>query len=216
VASVLLLPPVGAVGKGPPEGVGEGTETAAPHVPPQAKVRSAPPGQSQRPDPAPHRAPAQVEAPGEAAPPGPPAEAPPAWTPGSAHARGTTPAHGGHHSSAPSPSSAPAGPAERAPDSSSPGDDAQGGGDVPSGSDPEPTHAPDTGGAVERSSGGDGGAVAGEIDSFAGDDTTELMPDAGPATLPFTGFELMLMASFGLAAVAAGAALRRRARQGRA
>ena len=35
--------------------------------------------------------------------------------------------------------------------------------------------------------------------------------DAGPASLPFTGFQLVLLAMIGLGAIAGGAALRRAA-----
>jgi hypothetical protein len=49
--------------------------------------------------------------------------------------------------------------------------------------------------------------VAGEV---AGD-TVELPKDASPATLPFTGLQLALMALAGVAAATAGLTLRRTA-----
>jgi hypothetical protein len=215
VASALLSLPLVAIGKGPPEGVGGGPGTALPTVPPQANVPNSPPGQVNRPDPAPHGAPPGQVKPDEAPSPGPPAEAPPASTPGSAHAKGTTPAQRGHHTAAPSLPEAPAGPAASAPDWSSPDKGAQAGGDAGQVSHPDSPDVPERSGAVERSPGGNGG-VAGAVDGSAGDDTMELMPDASPASLPFTGFQLTLMAIFGLAAIAAGAALWRGARQRRA
>jgi hypothetical protein len=46
------------------------------------------------------------------------------------------------------------------------------------------------------------GAVAGEA--------VELPDDASPATLPFTGFQLALLAAIGIATVAAGVLVRQR------
>jgi hypothetical protein len=46
------------------------------------------------------------------------------------------------------------------------------------------------------------GAVAGEA--------VELPEDASPATLPFTGFQLALLAAIGLATAAGGVLVRRR------
>jgi hypothetical protein len=43
-------------------------------------------------------------------------------------------------------------------------------------------------------------------------DAADLPPDASPETIPFTGFQLALMAMAGLTALAGGAVLRRGAR----
>jgi len=77
--------------------------------------------------------------------------------------------------------------------------------DAPSGrhSAPEPTGALDLPSA--GSPGGNGGvaaAVAGEA--------VELPEDASPATLPFTGLQLALLALIGLATSAAGVLVRQR------
>jgi hypothetical protein len=62
-----------------------------------------------------------------------------------------------------------------------------------------------------QSDGTDGGgsqagtAVATDVEIAAGESGDE----AGPAALPFTGFQLLLLAMLGLGAIAGGAALRR-------
>jgi hypothetical protein len=77
---------------------------------------------------------------------------------------------------------------------------------VPSGrhSAPEPTGALDLPSA--GSPGGDGGGVAGAV----ADEAVELPEDASPATLPFTGLQLALLALVGLATAAGGLLVRHR------
>jgi hypothetical protein len=53
-------------------------------------------------------------------------------------------------------------------------------------------------------------------DTQIADDPTSIPPDASPAKLPFTGLQLALMGMLGMAAIAAGAALRRGVRTRRA
>ncbi|MEA2409116.1 MAG: hypothetical protein QOE69_3235, partial [Thermoleophilaceae bacterium] len=56
----------------------------------------------------------------------------------------------------------------------------------------------------------------GPTDVQIADQTVDLPADASPSTLPFTGLQLALMALLGLAALAAGTALRRGVRERRA
>jgi hypothetical protein len=225
-ALALLSVPVVALAKGPPDVVGGGTDTAGTVVPPQAQVPDPPPGQVNKPAPAPKQAPpGQAKAPGNVAA-TPPAQGPPASAPGSdrrasapgrQRPKGTPPApHGGN----------PPGHAKRP--GSTP---AEGSSDpVGAGGEPSPSGAPDegspSGGPGKRSPSaspdepdltdglelpradtpGSGGAeVAG---TFVGD-TVELPEDASPDTLPFTGLQLALIALAGIAALAAGLTLHR-------
>jgi hypothetical protein len=215
-ALALLLVPVVAIAKGPPPDAGGGQDPAGKKAPeaqaPAAAPKPAPPGQA-KPEPSGRakghaRSPAVVDdAPAEGAPSpagGPHAGGAPkknkpahAVTP-PGHAR-VAPGHAkpGSHSPAEGSSEPLSSSGEVAPSGGSP--------DAPSGRH----SAPDPAGALDlpsaRSPGGDGG-VAG---AMAGE-AVELPEDASPATLPFTGLQLALLALVGFATAAGGVLVRQR------
>jgi hypothetical protein len=227
-AVALLSVPVVALAKGPPEVKGEGTDTAQTVVPPQAKVPDLPPGQLNKPEPAPKPAPRGQANP---KPSGAPKPAPPghskheAAAPAPGNSRGpdgSGPARGGPETKPPAhararghvkhrPSSEPA---EESADPASPPDEPTqpGSPDAPSRS--PSADEPDLTGGIhlpsadepEGEEGGDGDVAAAVVS-----DTVELPEDASPETLPFTGIQLALLALIGLATIGAGLALRRTA-----
>jgi hypothetical protein len=182
-ALALLSVPVIALGKGPQEVKGGGTDTAATVVPPQANVAPPPPGQVDNPAAAPKPAPPYGLARGHAPqrPSSEPAEGSgqPASPPGSGS--------GSPDSGSRSPNEPSRSPSGRSRSAGEP--DVTGGIDLPSAAAPE---------------NGDGGVPAAVVS-----DTVELPAEANPETLPFTGLPLALMTLAGLAALAAGLALRR-------
>jgi hypothetical protein len=216
-AFALFSVPVVALAKGPPDVVGGGPKTATTVVAPQANVPDPPPGQLNKPDPAPR---GHAKAPGQASTPAPAVEAPPAGTPGSS--RANPPARRGPKAGTPPRphNGQPPGHAKRGPDSEAARGSSELGGAAnqpsPAGSPDERSSSgsprqPDPTGALELPSADapnddDGGVAAAVVR-----DTVELPDDASPETLPFTGLQLALIALAGLAAVAAGLTLRRSA-----
>lgn len=227
-AMALLSVPVVALAKGPPDVVGGGTDTAGTVAAPQAQVPDPPPGQANTPAPAPKPAPpGQAKAPRKVAA-TPPAQAPPASTPGSDR-RASTPAGRGPKGTPPAPHGGnPPGHAKRGPGS----EPAEGSSDPGGAGEPSPSGAPDAGsppggpgkrspsaspdepdltGALELPRADAPGSGGAEIAGALVGDTVELPEDASPETLPFTGLQLALIALAGIAALAAGLALRRSA-----
>jgi hypothetical protein len=227
-AFALLSVPVIALGKGPPEDKGQGTETATTVVPPEAKVPSPPPGHANKPaaepKPAPKSPPAgqvkpkavprgqakrQAAAPAPVPGRGPDGSGPPgqgvkkSGAPPHGHARG----HSKHHPSS-----------EPADGSSDPGESpAEPGGGA--GSPEEPTRSPagdepDVTGGIDLPRAddvnGDGGQEA-DVGGAVVAETVELPEDASPETLPFTGLGLAFITLGGLIALAGGLLLRRTA-----
>jgi hypothetical protein len=225
-AFALLSVPVIALGKGPPELKGGGTDTAATVASPEANVPDPPPGQVDQPAPAPKPAPAGQAKPKPAGPkPAPPGQAKrqgvaPAPSngrgpegsgptghalkksgpPPHGHARG----HAKHHaSSEPADGSAdPGGAPNQSGGAGSPDEPPR----SPSSDKLDPTGDIALPPADEPVSIDDGNDVAAAVVA----DTVELPEDASPETLPFTGLGLAFIALGGLAALAGGLMLRRR------
>jgi hypothetical protein len=227
-AFALLSVPVIALGKGPPEVKGGGTETATTVVPPEAKVPSPPPGQVD--NPAPKPAPAGQAKPKPAPKPTPPGQAKrqaaaPAPAPGRGPDGSGPPGHAGKKSGPP-PHGRARGHAKHRPSaepvegSSDPGSaPAQpGGGGTPDEPPRSPSdREPDVTGGIDLPSADDVITDDGEADDGEADvagalvgDTVDLPEDASPETLPFTGLGLAFIALGGLAALAGGLMLRRR------
>jgi hypothetical protein len=222
-AFALLSVPVIALGKGPPDVTGDGTDTAKTVVPPEAKVPDPPPGQLNKPDPAPKPAPAGQAKPKpapKATPRGQAKRQGAAPVPGNAHGPdGAGPPGGSRKKSGPPPHGQARGHTKHQPSS----EPAEGSGEPGSPPD-EPTRAgspddpsrapsgdrPDVTGGIDLPSADEPVSVEdGEVAGAVVGDTVELPEDASPETLPFTGLQLALMALGGFAALAAGLALRR-------
>jgi hypothetical protein len=215
-AIALLWVPVVAVATGPPDAVGGGTQTAGTVVPPAAKVPNPPPGQANKPE-LPAAPQVHPDSPGHAQ-----GQAPQAEPPGSAHRpEHAAVGHGPQHAT-PAHGNAPSG--ETGDGSAEPaaGSAELGGavdGAVEERSSSGSPDARRTGGGADLlpradTSESGGGAVAGEtLGGKTLGDAVELPADASPATLPFTGLQLALLALAGCAAAAAGLTLRRTARR---
>jgi hypothetical protein len=225
VGAFALSVPVVAIAKGPPEDAGGGQNNAGKKPEAEAHVpapKPAPPGQA-KPEPSGRakghaRTPAGAGDGPEAGAPSPTGGAhtggaPKEHRPPAPHA-GTPPGHAhvapghakrGSHSPAEGSSEPPSSSGEVAPSAGSPDAPSGGSPDAPSGghSAPEPTGALDLPSARSR---GGGGGVAGAV----ADEAVELPEDASPATLPFTGLQLVLLALIGLGTAVGGVLVRQR------
>jgi hypothetical protein len=199
-AAALLAMPVVAVGQVPGldgvvGGVKERVQNAAPRPP--VNVPAPPVDLPARPAPP---APAPK---GQGSPPaqGPAVQAPPASPQAPpAHARAKKLAgSGGGEQPGPAPSPSPNEPAAGEGGGSGDGGSKAGGGDGGGGDD----------GKTVDTSQDDGGTPT---DVEIADEVVEAPVDASPSTLPFTGFQLALIAALGLAALGTGLGLRRGAR----
>jgi hypothetical protein len=204
-AALLLALPVVAAGQVPDVGgvvggVKERVEGAAPGPP--VSVPAPPvelPAQASPPAPAPK---------GQGSPParGPAAQAPAASPQAPpAHARSKKPANpGGGRGEQPGPAPSPSQNEPAAGQGGGSGD----GGSKAGGGDGGGDGSGGDGKTVNTSQ--DDGSVPTDVE--IADQAVEAPVDASPSTLPFTGFQLALMAALGLAAVGTGLALRRGAR----
>jgi hypothetical protein len=224
-AFALMSVPVIALGKGPPEVKGGGTETATTVAAPEANVPNPPPGQADKPAAAPKPEPAGQAKPKSAPKPAPPGQvkrqgaAPPS---SNGHGpEGAGPPGGGAAKKAGAPPRGHArGHAKHRP-SSEPAEGSSDPGTAPSepgqsGSPDEPSRSPsgdepDVTGGIDLPSVDDVESDSGDADvagALVGD-TVELPEDASPETLPFTGLGLAFITLGGLVALAGGLMLRR-------